>query len=469
MMKTIAEIKTKLRWGGCFLWLILSWGCSWHENKVRVEEIKANDRSIPARKIVYQDFRQASENLDFAALATQNLDANQRALVSGLQQVLGGNISSAETLFRELATSAPAGWIKNYAAEVFINLLYFQSKWKDLQTVLAPPAAQKEASDRQNFPFKELGRANSENYCFPEQPLILPLELSPSGTPVITVMINGQKEKFWLDSGAAFSVLSSETARQMNILPINQNRVSAATLTDKKIMVQMAVIESMKIGSLEITNHPAMIMRLQDLFFKIPGLFKGWMGRRINNRFEVNGILGMNAIRNLNIHLDFLNKRIVIFKPENKQPDERNFFWLGYPIVICRSLDGVPLYFGLDTGAKKSILASAILSKLSPVSAYRTRMKVWGAGGDVKIIAQVLPRLDIQVDGYQVSFKDINAMPLNQFGLVRLDGILGMDFTAGCSSLKIDLQNGALILHHDRYQPGKAMAELPEGKNQQKD
>jgi predicted aspartyl protease len=301
----------------------------------------------------------------------------------------------------------------------------------------------------QSFPFKELGLAGSEYYNFPAQPVVMPLKLSPSGTPVIAVWINGQKENFWLDSGTTFSVVSSELARQISIMPINQNMVSASTGTDKKVMVQIAVIESIKIGALEIANHPAMIIRMQDLFFKIPGLFRGFGGRRINKIFEVSGILGMNAIKNLNIRIDFKNKKIIITKPENKRPAERNLFWLGYPIVICRSMDGIPLYFGLDTGAKKSILSNTILSKLSPLATNRARMKVWGAGGFVKINAQVLPALKIKMAGHIVSFKNITTMQLHQFGLVRLDGILGMDFSMGCSNLTIDLQNGILALNSD--------------------
>jgi hypothetical protein len=77
-------------------------------------------------------------------------------------------------------------------------------------------------------------------------------------------------------------------------------------------------------------------------------------------------------------------------------------------------------------------------------------MKVWGAGGYIKINARVLPGFKIKMAGHIVSFKDITAMQLNQFGLVRLDGILGMDFVAGCSNLTIDLQNGILALNDEQ-------------------
>jgi hypothetical protein len=210
--------------------------------------------------------------------------------------------------------------------------------------------------------------------------------------------------------------------------------------------VQMTIIDSIKIGAMEIVNHPAMIVQKKDLRFKIPGFFNT---AKISKIITVNGILGMNAIKNMTIHMDFKNKKLIIAQPENKRPAEHNLFWLGYPIVICRSMDGIPLYFGLDTGAKKSILSSTIFRKISPLAVYRTRMKIWGAGGDVKVNTLVLPGFKIETAGHMVNFKDIVALPPNQFWLVSLDGILGMDFVAGCNNLTIDLQNGILDMNSE--------------------
>jgi len=39
-------------------------------------------------------------------------------------------------------------------------------------------------------------------------------------------------------------------------------------------------------------------------------------------------------------------------------------------------------------------------------------------------------------------------MPLNQFGFVSLDGVLGNDFFSGCGSLAIDLSSGVFALEN---------------------
>jgi hypothetical protein len=424
--------------------LVLTCTCSRIGRSVRIEPIGAGIAKESVLGVMYPDFRHAFANLDFSGIADQELDDFSRALMKGMRLIMAGEMAGAESIFRELAAAAVDSWSKTTAGEILIQLLFFQSKWKELHELLAPTSGAEDAADKSKVPFKELSQIPVEKYQFPAQPVIFPLELSSSGTPMIRLQINGKWEKFWLDSGAGFTVLASDLADKLGISPLNRTRTHAATGTNKRVEARLTVIESIRIGDLEISHHPAMIVPKKDLFFKIPGLFSG---NRITKIIGVKGILGMNAIKNLSLCIDYRNRRVIISRPEKKTGQTRNFFWMGYPIVVTQSMAGVPLYFGLDTGAKKSMVSFSILAKISSQSTYMTRMRIWGAGGAVKTMAQILPNLKIQAAGQLVSFKDIAAMPLIEIGFVHLDGILGMDFVAGCNSLTLDLKNGVLAFY----------------------
>jgi hypothetical protein len=133
-------------------------------------------------------------------------------------------------------------------------------------------------------------------------------------------------------------------------------------------------------------------------------------------------------------------------RPDKKAGGERNLFWMGYPILVCRSLDGVRLHFGVDTGAKRSLISPNLFTKIRTKGTYRIRLKVWGAGGEMKIKTQVLPDLKVLAAGHLVGFRDIVTLPLDQFGFVKLDGILGCDFLLGCGSLVLNLSEGVFSI-----------------------
>ena len=421
--------------------LILACSCSLIEKSVSIVPRGDEGPKTDAIRVIFTDFRQAFANLDFAGIVEKELDADSLALMQGMRLVMAGDMAAAEFVFRKLAVTAAAAWSKVIATEILVQVFYFQSKWKNLHEMFAPVPGANPVAEKSNLSFLELSESMAEYYRFPDHPVVLPLELSISGTPIVRLRINGQWEKFWLDTGSGFTVLASDLADKLKIFPLNRTRTHAATGFNKQVAARLTVIETIRIGALEITRHPAMIVQKKNLFFKIPGLIQ----RRITKNTGVRGILGMNAIKNLSIRIDYRNRKIIIVRPR-PAGRERNCFWMGYPILVCRTMDGVRLNFGLDSGAKDSIISPNIFAKIKPGVTYRSRVKVWGIGGEMKIKTQVLSDLKIIAAGHSVGFKDIVVLPLNQFGFVKLDGILGGDFFYGCGSLVFDLANGVFSI-----------------------
>ncbi len=428
------------------LCLFLACACSRTGSGVRMLPVGAGTRLAGSAGFAFADFRQAFANFDFSVISAGELDSDSLALMQGLRLIMDGDMAGAESVFRETAVNAPAGWSRSIAIEILVQLYYFQSKWRDLQEMSASASGRGETAEESGLAFRELSQAPAEKILFTDRPAVLPLEFSNWGTPVMRLQVNGRWEKFWLDTGSGFTVLASDLADKLKISPLNRARAQAATSTNKKVSARLAVIASLRLGDLEITHHPALIVRKKDLFFKIPGFFRQ---RRITKNTGVSGILGMNAIKSLSLLIDYRKRTIRIARP-GKRTDAGagNLFWLGCPILVCRSREGVPLHFGLDTGATRSVITPNIFTKIGNAGAYRTRMKVWGAGGEAKISTLTLPRLSLFAAGRWFEFKDIAALPLNQFGFAKLDGMLGRDFFLACGSWVIDLAKGVFALEN---------------------
>jgi predicted aspartyl protease len=427
---------------GC---LFVASSCSRIDKSVRILPTGPENRETAA--VGFSDFRRAFVNFDFSGIAVADLDAGSRALMQGMLLVMAGDMAGAEPIFRKLAVTAEDDWNRAIATEILVQLFYFQSKWKNLHDMFVPESALDHGAAENDLSFLEMSRARTEYVRFPSRPVVLPMELSHSGTPVVRLRINGQWENFWLDTGSGFTVLASDLADKLKILPLNRTRSRAATSTSKMVSARLTVIESIQLGDIEITRHPAMIVQKKDLFFKIPGLFRS---RIITKTTGIRGVLGVNAIKNMSLRMDFPNRRIIISRPEKNAAGEHNLFWAGYPILACRSMDGDLLHFGVDTGAKQSVISPNLFTKIKTGDTYRIRLKVWGAGGEMKTRTQVLPDLKISVAGHTAVFRDIVVLPLDQFGFVRLDGILGSDFFAACGSMVFDLANGVFAIEKAR-------------------
>jgi|GEM_PF-506841 len=425
------------------LCLVTACSCFRIEKSVTIVPSGAEGPITSFTRVIFSDFRQAFANLDFSGIGGNELDADSLALMRGMRLVMAGDMAGAEFIFRKIDLTAATAWSKLIASEILVQIFYYQSKWKNLHEMFAPVPGADHAADKNDLSFLELSETMPEYYSFPDHPVILPLELSNSGTPIIRIQINDKWEKFWLDSGSGFTVLSSDLADKLRISPLTRARTHVITGTNKRVAAQLTVIEKIRIGGIEITQHPAMIVQKKDLFFKIPGHFRS---RRITKVTGVTGILGINAIKNLSLRIDYRKRQIIFARPDKKAGGERNLFWMGYPILVCRSLDGVRLHFGVDTGAKRSLIAPNLITKIRTKGTYRIRLKVWGAGGEMKIKTQVLPNLKILVADYLVGFRDIVALPLDQFGFVKLDGILGCDFLMGCGSLVLNLSEGVFSI-----------------------
>jgi len=415
------------------LFVIISFlflGCG-GKSKVTVIAVDPGLPLSAAKVVEYVNVREAMQNLDFNYLDTQEISDQQKSFAEALRLITLGHYPEAEQLLRKVRISATDSLLQSDAEIILSTLLFYQSSWEALLELDSLPDSSEE--DNTMLLPESYRTASPENYTFFSISSRLPTTFTASGVPTIEVEVNGKQKKFLLDTGAGMSVVSDKLAKECGILPLADQKAEAGTSTSKKVGIQPAVIKDFKLGDLAIQNHPVIIIDQKDLQFKLLGLF---------TIMKIEGIIGWNAIQNFFLEIDYQNKVTTIQKAVKYEVPNRNFFLVGgYPIVQLRSEDGIPLNFGLDTGARESWITENLLKKLNISETRKTTKTIGSAGGSEKVESKVVPDLNLILNDYQLTFKSIGTRPANLDEFVELDGVLGGDvFENG--RIRIDFVNG---------------------------
>jgi hypothetical protein len=193
-----------------------------------------------------------------------------------------------------------------------------------------------------------------------------------------------------------------------------------------------AVIRDIHIGDLRIENHPVMILDKKDLEVK---LFK------VIRILKIDGLIGWNAIRNLDMTLDYKNLTVTIRLPRKRPADRRNFHFVIQPIVSSSDPLGRPLYFFLDTGAARTSLYEPALLKVDTTRAKSDRALIGGAGGTQRYKTTEIPDFAFMLGSQRLDLKKIRAYDDGVKGFFFFDGVLGSDIAKN-GILILDFQNG---------------------------
>lgn len=352
-------------------------------------------------------------------LRTDTLAEEHLEFAEAIRMVEEGRYAEATESLTGVASSADSA-IVSAAKSLRDALLLLQQRWQDL------------AATGDSVIGSALAISEREKYYFEDSSFVVPMPLSATKCPMIDVTINGIRKRFWLDTGAGMTVLSSETAAQCGVIPLSLSQGTAGTATTKTVGFQPASIKQIGLGKLTIRNHPALIIDAKNLRFKLFGLF---------TLLRIDGIIGWNAIQHLDLTLDYRNKTLRVAKPTVSTLVNRNLIWFNYPILRVNDAAGVAMLFGIDTGANRSSITRSILTKL-PDAIYREEERSLGsAGGMEKIRSVRMDELNLHASGYRFRFSQIHSNPVGGTLFVKTDGTLGSDaFQKG--RVRIDFTNG---------------------------
>jgi len=233
---------------------------------------------------------------------------------------------------------------------------------------------------------------------------------------LVDVVINGVKYKFWFDTGASFTVLSSKVAKKCNIKYDKNDYFSEGT-SSGYVKAFPAVIDNFSVGNIKVQNHNCIILHKKDLQFGILGI----------PIVKIDGIIGWNFIQEFDVTMNDTAKTIS-FASSKTEIEGNNFFWCSQPIVSCTDSTGIPMQFLFDTGASYTMLYEPYLQKADTSKATKTIITIYGAGGKTKANAYKFEKVILNIDNSIITCKNITTKPRYLEYLkpaFELDGVLG--------------------------------------------
>ncbi len=257
----------------------------------------------------------------------------------------------------------------------------------------------------------------------------LKLVQDPTSRLTLAVMVNGQGPfDFMVDTGSDRTVISRELAATLALPPGPHVLMHETTGSDE---VQTVLIDHLAIGSRIIDHIEAPALAAEDL--------------------GAAGMLGVDALRNLHLVMDFKTMRMSS-SPSQAEPFDGHTIVVhghgrfGQLILVNARIRGVRVFVVLDSGSQLSVGNPALLKLLS----HRP------AGGDPHMMTEIVSvtgrkmavELDViaeaNVGGIVIRNMPLAFAPLpvfGRFGLARQPALLlGMDVLSQCQRVSVDLR-----------------------------
>jgi hypothetical protein len=364
-------------------------------------------------------------------------------LAQGLSDLYYGRLAEAEQSFRKvLAANADSA----SRAKAYVGLeavLMSQERYASLESLELRAAREGLEYDSTNrFAAQVLSRLGPMGVEAASTGLNWPMKLSSTGTPVIRARANGRApDDFWLDTGASISGVTESFARKHGVRILGAPVGLAGTSTQRKVPVRMGVLDSLQVGPLTLRNVPVMVLRDQDLSFKL--LFITLL--------KIDAIIGWPVISRFITTLDYPGRELTLM-PAGAQRDgsdvrSAHLFFAGQPFITVAVDSTYPLNFILDTGASVSMITPAGLEKLPGHPAPAQGLGcIGGAGGGDAGRVRMLRGARLAVAGQELSPQALTVHEFPGEGLAFTpQGILGADVLLNFKVV-IDPWNGMLTL-----------------------
>lgn len=394
-----------------------------------------------ARPTAQMSYWEALAELHPADAVSSARTASEKEFAEALGDLMAGEIETAEHRFAKLRQTANDTIIRAGSRVVYTATLQYQEKWEALAALKKEQTQKPELHDRASIELWADAFSNvpPKKSTFRTVQARVMMSMSGVGTPLVPVRIAGKEYHFWLDTGSSLTMLASDVARDLNIQPLVKDTLEIVTSTGR-VKAQPILIPQLQIGPLLVENAPSMIVDETMMQMREPESIM------LSKEVKIDGIIGFDIIRQLDIEFDYGESTIRLRDPAISRPDEnRNMFWVGLPVIRMSSEDGIPLHFGLDTGAQVTFVTETLLDKLQLTPSRVESRRVGGLGGEISMRAPVMPDVRLMVRGFPIIFRGAAVRaPVYQV-LASLDGVLGGDIW-NSGIVRIDMTNGVFAI-----------------------
>ena len=399
-------------------------------------------------------FWQAMSQLDTGFTAKHASTPDQRAFSHALGLVMDGQQDEAELALDSIGSVTADTLVRATSRVLLTAMLQYQGKWKIL--------AELAKGIKRDSTFDDVNKADVESWAsafksvepralsFPPKAVTLPLFLSASGTPMVTVAINGKPKVLWLDTGSSMSIVSSSVAAECGINALVPDTLEVATTTGH-VPARPAAIRRLQLGGIEILNSTAMIVATELMQVRV--------GEANNPAMSINidGVIGFDIISRMDVRIDYVNMRVTFGKPEQLHGRAaalgRNLYWVGTPIVRLVSERGVPLHFNLDTGAQETYSTDGLITKTRMRTFAGERRLIGGLAGLQVVHGRFIDEMRMSMAGQPLVFRKMLVYASAVATFVPLDGVLGSDVGKN-GTIRIDATNGLFLFESERYEQG---------------
>ncbi len=405
-------------------------------------EVGAERAHPTAPSRAYRDIWEAIQNVDIPAALHLSRSREQTQITDAIESLIRGDVPQAQRTALPLL-AAEDSTVRMAARLTYGAALSSQSNWTKLAEFSDSLRNQQrykgQSSDAAGVEaWARAFRSVKTTSSYSDTLMVLPLQYSPSGTPIIYVYLNGVLKRLWVDTGASISILSSITAAQCGVVPITNDTLELMTSVGR-LSARPGVLKSVYIGGLHLENAPTMIVDANALSIPIQLMD---MGADVIQHMRIDGIIGWDILRSLDLTIDDINRRIIVRKPKPEVGGaEPNVFWFGVPIVALTASNGAKLHLSLDTGAEETYGTQSFAVKTRARSVMAERRYVQGFGARRRERGVVIPSVRVFLGSVPVRLERLFLYNARYPTIFELDGTLGADVFDG-NVVRLDLANG---------------------------
>ena len=437
--------------GVCVLALLVTGAC--HQQPasrvtpevVRPERVTYRAGAMSATTAVRVAYWDALEHLDLERARRAAPDEEHRAFVDALRLTLDGEMHAAVDGLRHYYRNAGDSLLRSVARTMLVSVLTYQEDWPALYELSLDSTAGVQAgqSDRAGvLAWSEAMRQTvAPQYPALTRAMSVSLQSSPIGTPMVTVQVNGCSRTFWLDTGSSTTLVASDVAARCGVTSLIPDTLEMVTATGR-VPAQPAIIDTLRLGKLTAAHVHAAIVPRDEL------QLNRMLMMGATAPMQIDGVVGFDFLRQFDVELDFQRLRVIFRRAGSLGSGwhaPRNLFWLGYPVVALADVNGMPMYFGFDTGADQSFVTPHLIAKLPSSHRPRERRHIAGFGSDTTETLPVLNFLHLQAARQHLFFTGLVVRDQRRLLFMGMDGILGSDIS-GVGRVRFDMRSGVFVV-----------------------
>lgn len=392
--------------------------------------------------------------LDAAGAEHDAADMEQRTFAVALRSLMTSDPDGASVAFGVLQQQARDSLVRARSRVGLTMALTWSSDWgaiaalapdpDSLGWVGADPLTRHTLVERWARAFAGVPPAS---ITVPNEPTIVALRRSSTGTPIAGVRINGRTHEFWLDTGASMTIVSADIAREGGVHLAAPDTLALGVIGGT-IAARAVVIDSLSVGRFVARGVTAALVSGDVLRLD----YRTEDSQRVP--VHIDGVLGSDLLRHMDLVIDADAGTVTIRKPHRDPHATRNLFWVGFPVVRLVARDGRPLLFGLDTGAESTYVTMTLLHKLPHTRVAARRGEMHGLGNHSESTEWVARELALSDGEYAIDLRSAPIAPDRQWTFVTFDGMIGSDIALG-TRLHLDFENGVFDIRPTAAAPPK--------------